>query len=280
MLVMETVLKPEHQFEVQKFLLFFKQKREESLREADAALSQFASQSVTDLMMSKDEVMELLKAMTSELKTTLEAELANIVRMSAIYIRTLLYQGEQQGMSFQADTSYLENQRMIEEMAKIEKHQKTLAELSRAPSGGARLPTLQSGFSNDPTLIQELREKKEEVNQLKERLSRLQVQLSTAMADKEELTEKVAHLEATQTQHHEEDDSQAREMTAELFQAKVTITQLALETKEGLLAQLKQEQEKRLNESKQFQSLKKLIQTKNDQLKELRARLEKYEPPE
>ena len=33
---------------------------------------------------------------------------------------------------------------------------------------------------------------------------------------------------------------------------------------------LKQEQDKRLADSKQFQSLKKLIQSKNDQIKELR----------
>lgn len=217
---MEAALKAEHQFEVQKYLLFFKQKREESLREADAALTQFASQSVTDLMMSKDEVMLLLRDMTQELKSTLEAELANHVRMSAIYIRTLLYQGEQQGMSFQADTSYLENQRMIEEMAKIEKHQKTLSELSRAPTGGARLPTLQSGFSNDPALIQELREKKEELATLKERLARLQAQLSAVLSEKEELAERASHMVQAQSQH-EEDDSQARVMTEELYQTKV-----------------------------------------------------------
>jgi len=43
-----------------------------------------------------------------------------------------------------------------------------------------------------------------------------------------------------------------------------------LRTKEELVENLRQEQEKRLADSKQFQSLKKLIQSKNDQIKELR----------
>lgn len=164
---------------------------------------------------------------------------------------------------------------MIEEMAKIEKQQKTLAELSRAPTGGARLPTLQSGFNNDPSLVQELREKKEELATLRDRLTRLQSQLTAVMSEKEELSERAAHLAHSQSQLMVEEESQAKVMTEELYQ-----TKLALETKEGLLAQLKAEQEKRLNESKQFQSLKKLIQTKNEQIKELRGRLEKYEPLE
>lgn len=39
---------------------------------------------------------------------------------------------------------------------------------------------------------------------------------------------------------------------------------------------LKQEQDKRLADSKQFQSLKKLIQSKNDQIKELREQYEVF----
>ena len=68
---------------------------------------------------------------------------------------------------------------------------------------------------------------------------------------------------------------QTTAMNEELHSAK-----LELKTKEELIDSLKQEQEKRLNESKQFITLKKLIQTKNEQLKVIRTKLEKYEPPE
>ncbi len=74
-LIMDSSLKPEHQAELQKYLQFFKLKRDESIKEASIAVEQCKDQSLRDEVYSKTDVEEVINALGEEMKRTLESEL-------------------------------------------------------------------------------------------------------------------------------------------------------------------------------------------------------------
>ena len=171
---MESALKSEHQGELQKYLQFFKLKRDESLSEASVAIQQCKDSNLRDEVYSKEDVEQAVDALGNEMKSTLESELQNIVRMSGVYISSIMSQGEKEGVTFKGDVSFLEDHKALEEMKRIETGQRTLERLDRQPTQGARLPTLQAGFNNDPAIISELNDKKEEVKKIQERFTQVQ----------------------------------------------------------------------------------------------------------
>jgi hypothetical protein len=87
---MDSILKPEHQNELQKYLQFFKLKRDESLREATIAVDQCKESTLRDEVYAKQDVEAAINALGDEMKRTLESELQNIIRMSGVYISSLM----------------------------------------------------------------------------------------------------------------------------------------------------------------------------------------------
>ncbi|CAG9329796.1 LZTFL1 [Blepharisma stoltei] len=269
---MEGILSPDHQVEVKKYLDFFALKRRENLKEIDTSAKQFIAKNLNeDALLQKNEVEAFMDNFVREVSSTIEAELQNIAHMSGVYIKILMNQAQTHNLTLQADTSFIENLHAIEEMRNIERSQKAL-DLNKRTQG-ARLPTLQTSFNNDPLLVKQLNELKEENNTLKNRMKQMQTQISQILDEKMELRNAVESLTAQLENgpRHEEPqhDTQAIHMLEE--------TKLQLQTKEELIKQLKEEQDKRLADSKQFQSLKKLIVGKNEQIKELREQLERLQ---
>lgn len=173
---MESALNSEHQGELQKYLQFFKLKRGEAVSEANVAIQQCKDSNLRDEIYSKEDVEQAVDALGEEMKNTLESELQNIVRMSGVYISSLMSQGEKSGLEMKGDVSFLEDHKALEEMKRIETGQKAapLQPLDKpVKTQGARLPTLQAGFNNDPAIVSELNDTKQEVKKIQERFNQV-----------------------------------------------------------------------------------------------------------
>ena len=259
---MEHILSQSHILEVRKYMSFFEHKRKESLNEIQTAFSQCLKKSSTDEILSWAEVESLILGLKDEIRITMDSELQNIVYMSGVYIKILMSQAETQGLQLQADISFIENEKAIEEMRNIGSLERDLTKKTQ----GARLPTLQAGAINEQNSSLKVRELSDERDSLKKKILEQQATITQLL---EELNRFKANNEsALKTESLYE--SEVKEVSQALEETKVWGKKLELRTKEELISSLKQEQEKRLADSKQFQSLKKLIQSKNDQIKELR----------
>lgn len=269
---MEAILKPEHQEELRKFLHFFELKRAESSKELDTAMKDRAKDEMrNEVMFSREEVETVLIALRSEAKSCLDKELQLITHMSAVYAKTLIHQLDNAGLSFVVDTSYLENQRLIEEMARLEKLQRSV-DMPRTGSS-ARLPTLQASYVNDPVLINQLQQANEELLSLRSRCNKYQEQLANTLQDKSSLSSQYISTqsntqELTKTLH--DNQRVIGEQTARIDDQNSLIERLKNE-----VDVMRRELDVRLRDSKQVKTLKEMLDAKNSELKVCREELGK-----
>ena len=132
---------------------------------------------------------------------------------------------------------------------------------SKAGVGLARLPTLQGGYSNDPRILMDMEDIKDQNNALKEKIKKLEEKM----------------VEIAKTKGYIELQKQEEEKLAKVGADTAETLKGRLEEKEKEAARLKKEAEERLSQSAQVNSMKKIIQQKNDQVNDLKARLKKYE---
>eukprot|EP00826_Nyctotherus_ovalis_P062251 TRINITY_DN8975_c0_g1_i8.p3 TRINITY_DN8975_c0_g1~~TRINITY_DN8975_c0_g1_i8.p3 ORF type:complete len:143 (+),score=68.00 TRINITY_DN8975_c0_g1_i8:509-937(+) len=129
---------------------------------------------------------------------------------------------------------------------------------SKAGMGMARLPTLQGGYNNDPRVLAELEELKQENDVLREKIKKLEgkvVEIARSKGEVEGLRE-------------EEEKAGAESMGS---------MRARLAQREEEVDKLKKEIEERISQSAQVVSMKKIIQQKNEQINGLKERLQKYE---
>lgn len=129
---------------------------------------------------------------------------------------------------------------------------------SKAGMGMARLPTLQGGYNNDPRVLAELEELKQENEALRDKVKKLEgkmVEIARSKGDVESLRE-------------EEEKAGAESMGS--LRGK-------LAQKEEEVGKLKAAIEEKISQSAQVAAMKKIIQQKNEQINGLKERLQKYE---
>ena len=170
------------------------------------------------------------------------------------------------GLTLQAEASYMENQYFTKKFSKSLEELKAFEESytkigrkgetkSKAGAGMARLPTLQGGYNNDPRIISELENLKQENEALNDKIKKLEKRMLEIAKSKSDL-----EVQA------EEDVKTGAEISGS-----------SLAAKDQELNELRKELEKRISQTSQVVSMKKIIQQKNEQINELKERLKKYE---
>ena len=109
---------------------------------------------------------------------------------------------------------------------------------------------------------------KRELEETMDKLMKLKLENSTKQLQQQNLPEAVNQQVATQevTEHSDT-------INKELSESKHEILKLRAE-----LVNVNKEMEKKFQETSQFQNLKKMLGTKNEQIKDLRAKLSQFEP--
>lgn len=301
---MDIGLNQHHQQIVVNYLRFARYSRGQRLRGVEASFEELKDSRLVEDTYTLDEVTDMLDGLCAVVRGEVESELINAAHTNVLLLRQVFSQAEKWHLKLQADISELENRELINEIAKFEERefssgpstsQSKLSKLSQAP----KLEPLNEG--GGAALLQvEINRLNEENSKLKDRLKTLEGKATSVMGERSRLQ---ADLESTQAAlkakgnvksfgkevadleeqmaaakldlklSKERGSTQAASLHDELTNSKHEILKLQHDLEEA-----EKDLTKKFNETTQYKNMKQMLTSKNEQIKDLRARLRKYEP--
>lgn len=298
-------LNENHEEEIKKFLKFARYNRNQQMKEVEGSFQDLKDSRLHEDTFTVDEVEEMIDGLQAVVKGAVEMELLNATHTNVLLLVQLFSQAEKWHLKLQADISELENQKLLKDIADFEEQEvsgrrnKNLDLSSLAQK--SKLQPLNEGGS--AALLQmEISRLKEENDVLKKKISTLEKSTSSTLSEKSKLksdlekaqrdasnrpsstkadnsddmnmlSNRISSLSADLRESEANYNRKFSSMDEELANAKHYILNLQheLETLHG-------EFDKKFSETTQFKNLKKMLEGKNTQIKELRSRVKKYEP--
>ncbi|XP_066981924.1 leucine zipper transcription factor-like protein 1 [Macrobrachium rosenbergii] len=296
-------LNDHHRKNLSSYLRFCKYQRAHRLRSVDACFQDVKDTRIVEDTYTADEIIEILDSLADVVRAEVEGELIHDTHTNSLLLSQLFGQAQKWHLDLHVDTSDLENQELIEEVRKFEDlelqgrgvempspQKKTLAPLN---DGGAPVALLQNRIQ---TLT-------EENNELTEKLRSLENQLSDAIKTRTEsflalqsTKEELAKLKDNVSSRPTVDDvselsdevekmrlemtsqSQMHEDTQEQLSKDLTSYKNSLMQVKSQLMLAEKELEKKFSQTGAYQNMKKMLNKKNEQIKQMRQKLDKYEP--
>ncbi|KYO43334.1 leucine zipper transcription factor-like protein 1 isoform X1 [Alligator mississippiensis] len=291
----ELGLNEHHQNEVINYMRFARSKRGLRLKTVDSCFQDLKDSRLVEETFTIDEVTEILDGLQTVVHSEVESELINTAYTNVLLLRQLFSQAEKWYLKLQTDISELENRELLEQVAEFEKsefkssNKKPSAELIKP-----KLAPLNEGGSE--LLNKEIARLQEENEKLKTRLKTIEIQATSALEEKSKLEKSLKDLQTIQDEKANitQDISELENTVATLkcqFEKTLndsTANQKSLEenlmtTKHDLLKVQDQlsiaekELEKKFQQTAAYRNMKEMLTKKNEQMKELRKRLSKYE---
>nr|XP_014348819.1 PREDICTED: leucine zipper transcription factor-like protein 1 [Latimeria chalumnae] len=185
-----------------------------------------------------------------------ESELINTAHTNVLLLRQLLAQAEKWYLKLQSDISELENRELLEQVAEFEKAEfiSSSGKKANPESSKPKLAPLNEGGVSE-LLNKEIARLREENEKLKTRLKTIETQATSALDEKTKLERTLKELQKVQ-------GDQKVEQISPSFPVDFIYTEL----------------EKKFQQTAAYRNMKEILTKKNEQLKELRKRLAKYEP--
>lgn len=278
------------------YMRFSRYQRGQRLRAVEMCFEELKSSRLDETTYTIDEVTEMLDGLLSVVRGEVEGELDNTAYTNVLLLRQMFQQAEKWHLKLQADISELENRELIETIADFEEREfagttrdtdfnSVLRKMKLAPineSGGAALLHMK---------IEELEKENLKLSEQRIQLEKQVKSLGGSVAvsaaassvaggsnqndgEVNDLRKKLASLESdldsTSTKRSSANSSNS--MEKDLVSTKHEL----LKIKE-MLEMAEKELEKKVSQTNPFKNLKQMLVKKNDQLKELRKRLSKYE---
>ncbi|MBV95102.1 Leucine zipper transcription factor-like protein 1, partial [Eschrichtius robustus] len=280
----ELGLNEHHQNEVINYMRFARSKRGLRLKTVDSCFQDLKESRLVEETFTIDEVSEVLNGLQAVVHSEVESELINTAYTNVLLLRQLFSQAEKWYLKLQTDISELEN-RKYKRSPIIDNIKPKLAPLNEG--GTAEL------------LNKEILRLQEENEKLKSRLKILETQATNALDEKSKLERALQDLQLDQGTQKDfikaQDLSDLENTVAALkseFQKTLndqTENQKSLEeslatAKHDLLrvqeqlSMAEKELEKKFQQTAAYRNMKEILTKKNDQIKDLRKRLAKYEP--
>ncbi|XP_074051960.1 leucine zipper transcription factor-like protein 1 isoform X2 [Macrotis lagotis] len=278
---------------------FARSKRGLRLKTVDSCFEDIKDSRLVDETYTMDEVTEVLNELQTVVHSEIESELINTSCTNVLLLRQLFSQAEKWYLKLQTDISELENRELLEQVAEFEK-----AELSTSNKKSnsenmkpSRLVPLNEGGTSE-LLNKEILRLQEENEKLKSRIKNIELQATNALEDKSKLERALRDMQIAQGDQKSiirtRDVSDLEHTVAALkneFQKtlndttenKKTLEENLVSTKHDLLKVQEQlsvtekELEKKFQQTAAYRSLKEILMKKNEQIKDLRKRLAKYE---
>ncbi|XP_042332801.1 leucine zipper transcription factor-like protein 1 isoform X2 [Sceloporus undulatus] len=293
----ELGLNDHHQNEVINYMRFARSKRGLRLKTVDSCFQDLKDSRLVEDTFTIDEVTDILDGLQTVVHSEVESELINTAYTNVLLLRQIFSQAEKWYLKLQTDISELENRDLLEQIAEFEQSEFTASNKKPNPElVKPKLTPLHDGASE--LLQKEIARLQEENEKLRSRLKRIEAQATSALDEKSKLEKVVRDLEIAQgDQKHNttQDLSELESGMADLkYQLEKTLkdsteNQKSLEenlvsTKHDLLkvqdqlAMAEKELEKKFQQTAAYRNMKEILSKKNEQIKELRKKLTKYEP--
>mmetsp|Transcript_25456 Transcript_25456/g.69131 ORF Transcript_25456/g.69131 Transcript_25456/m.69131 type:complete len:324 (-) Transcript_25456:2458-3429(-) len=313
----ELHLSPENELQLQSFLRFAKLKRDQHVRETLMVIRDFQKEKLQPgEMYNHQEAVALFEEMKEEVRALVDKEIQHAYHTNGLLIKLLISQAEASGVKIAVDTNSLENEVLLRQVAKSELEALGKKPADFATSKPQIVVPAPENSAEHAKQIKQLQEEKagmqERMQQLQEQVTSV-MRERTALNDtinslKDQLAAASSSQEATQAgsssslaklqedfknlsmqaedaskesrKQYEEMEKTLNEHRGMLNQARrdAATHQQALKDTEAQLQAARDSMEGKLQESVQFQQLRKLMQAKTVEVKELRAKLNKYEP--
>uniref|UniRef100_A0A3P9N2A3 Leucine zipper transcription factor-like protein 1 n=1 Tax=Poecilia reticulata TaxID=8081 RepID=A0A3P9N2A3_POERE len=290
-----------HQSEIINYMRFARSKRLLRLKAIDSCFEELKDSRLVEDTYTVDEVREMLDGLQMVVRGEVEMELINTAHTNVLLLRQLFSQAEKFYLRLQSDVSELENRELLEQVAEFEKTDfkitnkvcKTLSSSDiRRNSPLLRLPA--------PTfVVNEIAKLQEDNDKLKSRLRTLESQAMSALDEKAKLERTLKDVQRTQgeqklsaqtkeinnledtvaalTEDYERSLSANKATQKELKESLITAKHELLRVQEQL-ALAEKELEKKFQQTAAYRNMKEILTKKNEQIKEIRKRLQKYEP--
>ncbi|XP_067931282.1 leucine zipper transcription factor-like protein 1 [Watersipora subatra] len=294
-------LNDHHQATVVNYMRFAKYQRGQRLRCVDACFEDLKSSRLFENTYTADEVTEMLDGLLVVVRGEVDDELLNTSHTNVLLMRQLFQQAEKWHLKLQADISELENRELLEKIKNFEEAEFTgTSRDSDLSNLTTKLePLNDSGTSALLSMkIQDLEEENERLRSklgsvekqaigISEEKSQLLSQLRSKEGELSAAVNKTANYDSREVEDlqkqlqklkgaMEGDAGQAKSKATELQSNLISSKHELLKVQE-MLEMANMELEKKVSQTTQFKNLKQMLQKKNEQMKDLRRRLGKYE---
>lgn len=295
----ELGLNEHHQNEVINYMRFARSKRSLRLKTVDSCFQDLKESRLVEETFTIDEVSEVLNSLQAVVHSEVESELINTAYTNVLLLQQLFSQAEKWYLKLQTDISELENRELLDQVAEFEKAEFTSS--NKKPVIDIIKPKLtplnESGTAE--LLNKEISRLQEENEKLKSRLKTIEIQATSALDEKAKLERALQELQLDQGNPKDfvqaQDLSDLENTVATLkseFQKTLNDKMEKQESLEENLAAAKhdllrvreqlsmaeKELEKKFQQTAAYRNMKEILTKKNDQIKDLRKRLAKYEP--
>ncbi|XP_046953361.1 leucine zipper transcription factor-like protein 1 [Lynx rufus] len=294
----ELGLNEHHQNEVINYMRFARSRRGLRLKTVDSCFQDLKESRLVEETFTVDEVSEVLSGLQAVVYSEVESELINTAHTNVLLLRQLFSQAEKWYLKLQTDISELENRELLEQVAEFEKAEFTSS--NKKPILDALKPKLAPLNEGGTELLnKEIERLQEENEKLKSRLKTIEIQATQALDEKSKLERALQDLQLDQgnqkdfikTQDLNDLENTVAALKSEFQKTLNDKTENQKSLEENLatakhdllrvqeqLSMAEKELDKKFQQTAAYRNMKEILTRKNDQIKDLRRRLAKYEP--
>ncbi|KAG9283518.1 leucine zipper transcription factor-like protein 1 isoform X2 [Astyanax mexicanus] len=283
-----------HQNEVINYMRFARSKRLLRLKTIDSCFQDLKDSRLVEETFTVDEVTDMLDGLQVVVRGEVEMELINTAHTNVLLLRQLFSQAEKFYLRLQTDISELENRELLEQVAEFEKTDFKSNSKGNQESSKPKLAPLNEGGVSE-LLNKEISRLQEENDKLRTRLRTLESQAMSALderskaeralkdlqkiqGDQQELSnleDTVAAMQADFEKSLNANVASQKELQDNLVSAKHDLLRV-----QEQLSLAEKELEKKFQQTAAYRNMKEILSKKNDQIKDLRKRLQRYESDE
>ncbi|XP_067234543.1 leucine zipper transcription factor-like protein 1 isoform X2 [Chanodichthys erythropterus] len=282
-----------HQNEVINYMRFARSKRALRLKTIDSCFQDLKDSRLIEETYTVDEVSDMLDGLQVLVRGEVEMELINTAHTNVLLLRQLFSQAEKFYLRLQTDISELENRELLEQVAEFEKTDFKPNSKVNQESSKPKLAPLNEGVSE--LLQKEISRLQEDNDKLKARLRTLESQAMSALDDKSKAERALKDLQKSQGDHQEianlegtvaamqadfEKTLNANVASQKDLQDSLVSAKHDLLRVQEQLSLAEKELEKKFQQTAAYRNMKEILTKKNEQIKDLRKRLQRYESDE
>ncbi|CAK6967482.1 leucine zipper transcription factor-like protein 1 [Scomber scombrus] len=279
---------------------FARSKRVLRLKTIDSCFEELKDSRLVEETFTVDEVREMLDGLQAVVRGEVETELINTAHTNVLLLRQLFSQAEKFYLRLQTDISELENRELLEQVAEFEKTDFKTADKKNQETSKLKLAPLNEGGVSE-LLNKEITRLQGENDKLKARLRTLESQAMGALDEKSKAERALKDLQKVQgeQQHaaHTQEINSLEGTVASLkedYERSLSISAAShkdlqdnlISSKHELLrvqdqlSLAEKELEKKFQQTAAYRNMKEILTKKNEQIKDIRKRLQRYEPSE
>ncbi|XP_077592205.1 leucine zipper transcription factor-like protein 1 isoform X1 [Stigmatopora nigra] len=287
-----------HQNEVINYMRFARSKRMLRLKTVDSCFEELQDSRLVDETFTVDEVRDMLDGLHAVVRGEVEMELINTAHTNVLLLRQLFFQAEKFYLRLQTDISELENRELLEQIAEFEKTDFKVSQKLNQESNKPKLAPLNEGGVSE-LLNKEIAKLQEENEKLKAKMRTLESQAMNVLEEKSKTQKALEDLR--KVEGDKQLSAQSKEISCledtvaalkEDYNRSLTINAASqkdlqenlVSTKHELLrvqeqlSMAEKELDKKFQQTAAYRNMKEILAKKNEQIKETRKRLQKYEP--